>query len=321
LDALNCLERLAPFAFVLVALFQTVPVIHASHAGEPSAADVATARELFRKGVRHVQDNEWQQAIEAFERSMALRPSSLTRYSLAVAQERVGNLVESMENLRRFLREADHHSTRPYETPARDMLAQLEARIARVKVVIPGEPRGTQVRIDGREIPAAAVGVDRIVNPGRRRVEVTVPGYALFRREIELEEGGRWEVVVRTSQATQRSAWGLELVADSGEHEEPSHATPIVLVAAGGAVFAGGLVVGVIGYGKAKDASARGGSEAQSARELALAGDLAMGVGLVAAGVGTYLWWTAQPETTARSWVVTPWAWRSTGGLGVHARF
>ncbi|MCU0690530.1 MAG: PEGA domain-containing protein [Polyangiaceae bacterium] len=318
---MNYLERLAPFAFVLVALSQTVPAIPASHAGEPSAADVATARELFRKGVKHVHDSEWQQAIEAFERSMALRPSSLTRYSLAVAQERLGNLVESMENLRQFLRDADQESTRPYEMPARDMVAQLEARIARVKIVIPGEPRGAQVRIDGREIPAAAIGVDRIVNPGRHRVEVAIPGHALFRREIELEQGGRLEVVVRTSQAAQGSALGLEPVAESGEHKEPPDATPIVLVTAGGAAFAGGLVVGLIGYGKAKDASARGGSEAQSARELALVGDLAMGAGLVAAGAGTYLWWIDQPETTARSWVVTPWAWRSTGGLGVHARF
>ncbi len=313
----------------LVGAFILLGVATYSYAGEPpaepSAADIATARELFRDGARFAQEEKWEAALDAYERSMALRPSNLTRYSIAVIQERMGRLVEAMENLRAFLA-ADHDRlTRRYVSNARKMLGDVEARVARVKVVIPGTPRGAQVLIDGQRIPDAAIGVFRPTDPGKRSIEARVPGYPPFVQELTLEEGGEAEVKVRLGQLAHHDH---DPSADTGASVEPpagggDDTVEVVLIAGGAGVFAAGLGLGIYGYTEATDAETNNGADADQARTFALVGDIGMGVGLVAAGVGTYVLLTGsdQEPSEPTGWVLRPWAGKGSGGIAAAGTF
>ncbi len=295
------------------------------HAGDavPSAVDIATARDLFRDGARLASEEKWEAALDAYQRSMALRPSNLTRYSIAVVQERLGRLVEAMENLRQFVN-SDHDSTsRRYVPTARDMLRDMERRIGRIKVVIPGNPRGAEVRIDNASIPEAAIGVHRPTDPGHRKVEARVPGYAPFVKDVDLKEGESIEIVVRLSESEGR----VEEDSSNSSVSVPADATPrsgnstaMILTLGGAGVFATGLGLGIYGYVKAKGADSEDSSDADTARTMALVGDIGMGVGLVAAGVGTYLLLSGKPDDSARV-NVSPWAGPGAGGIAASGRF
>lgn len=252
---------------------------------EPSAADVATARELFREAALLAKEGKWQQALDRYQRSMELRPSSLTRYSIAVAQERLGLLVESMENLRAFVREADSPEAQNFVPAANELIRSVESRIGRIKIVVPGDPRGTVARIDGVVIPPAAIGVERPTNPGVHRIEVQVPGYSLFRQQITLAEAETETVVVQNLTRLSAAA-GSDTSADTGSSRKT---LGWVLVGSGAAVFGGGLTMGIVGWNKAKDSPTSDGDQADTAKAFALASDVMMGAGLVLAGTGTYL--------------------------------
>jgi PEGA domain len=291
---------------------------------EPSAADVATARDLFRDGVRLAAEEKWEAALDAYQRSMSLRPSNLTRYSIAIIQEKMGRLVEATENLRVFLAEDHDSSTRRYLPNARDMVHQLERRIARIKVIIPGKPRGAQLFIDGEPIPDAAVGVHRPVDPGEHRVEVRVPGHPTFVKMVKLEEAAELDVLVQLDRGEKPVAEQPQ-PETSGTGVEPvqDNTTALVLTIGGAGVFTTGLGLGIYGYAKAKGADTSEGSDADSARTMALIGDIGMGVGLVAAGVGTYMLLSDDQNepTPSAGLVVSPWAGHGSAGFAATGRF
>ena len=291
---------------------------------EPSAADIATARDLFRDGARLAAEEKWAAALDAYQRSMALRPSNLTRYSIAIVQERMGKLVEAMENLRVFLGEDHDNSTRRYLPNARDMVKQIEGRIARIKVVIPGKPRGAQLLIDGDPIPDAAIGVHRSVDPGEHRVEVRVPGHPTFVKMVKVDEAGEIDVVVELDGDDKPAAEQAQPeTPTTGPEPEKDNTTALVLTIGGAGVFATGLGLGVYGYSKAKGADTSEGSDADAARTMALIGDIGMGVGLVAAGIGTYML-LSDPKsepTPSAALIVSPWAGHGSAGFAATGRW
>ena len=291
------------------------------NASEPSAADVATARELFRDGARLAQNEQWQEALDAYERSMALRPSHLTRYGIAVCQERLGRLVEAMENLRIFLGSRHDRSTIDYVPTARDLLSNVEKRVGRIKVVVPGNPRGVSVKVDDKPLPEAAIGVFRLTDPGQRKLEAHLDDYAPFFENVDLKDGESIEIVVRFSlpgtEDPQKIRQGE--VHDDTNSSQASRTIGTALTIGGAGVFVTGLGLGIYGYSKAKNAENSDGSEASTARKTALVGDISMGLGLVALGVGTYFLLVKEsepPASTSKQWVISPAA---IPGLGLAA--
>ena len=298
-------------------LAQTPPADEA--ATEPSAADVATARELFKDAAALAQEGKWEEALDRYQRSMALRPSPLTRYSIAVAQSHTGRLLEASENIRTFFHEATP-DLQPYVQPAEDLLRSIEPRIARLTIRIPGDPRGARVLIDGQELPLAAVGVERLINPGKHRVEATVPGHAPFFEQLDLTNGASKTVLVTLSRdVTTAPAAGSAPPSDSSGRR--SSMTGKILVGAGGTVFVVGGVFGAIGWSEAKNSPTRDGDQADKAKRFALIGDIGMGAGLIAAGVGTYLLLSAPSEPRGTALMVSPWTTGHAGGVGMLGRF
>ena len=286
----------------------------------PSPADVATARDLFREAATLAQTDKWEAALDKYERSMALRPSPLTRYSIAVAQSHVGRLVEASENLRTFLQEADA-DLHTYRSPARNLLASVQPRFAKLEVRIPGDPRGAKVIIDGQGIPAAAVGISRPTNPGNHKVEVRVDGHAPFYAQVSLTDGEQRVILVQFDTLAPIAA---PPHANVPPRAMSSRTVGLVVLTAGGGVFAAGAGLGAAGYFKAKASPTSDGGDASTARTLALVGDISMGVGIVAAGIGTYLLIRAPSRAEpprASAVTISPWATYQSAGLGVAGSF
>ena len=57
------------------------------------ANDVALARQLFEQGIAFVDEEDWTQAADRFQRSLELRPSPIVAYNLGSALVELGRLV------------------------------------------------------------------------------------------------------------------------------------------------------------------------------------------------------------------------------------
>jgi hypothetical protein len=289
-----------------------------------SAADVDAARELFREGSRLALEGRWQEAQDRYARSLVLKRAAITLYSLGVAQRSTGQLAEALESFRAFLVEPATPTTAPYEPLARDAVAELERRVARIALSVdpPGAP-GLAITIDGAPVPAAALDVPRLVSPGLHTIVATARGYAPARASVTSTEGTAQEVKLAlapaSDEATPAGVPAAQPSLAAPARERPSRAAPIVLLSVGGAAVVAGVSVGLTGVAQASSAPTRNGPEAKAAKAKALAGDVVTGVGVAAAAAGLVVLLVRRPAADKpRAAVIAPWIGPSTAGLSVR---
>ena len=296
-------------AVVVLALALTVP---SRRATAQTAADVSAARDLFIQGSELVQQGKWDEARERYERSLRLKRAAITLYSLGLAQKNTGRLVEALENMRAFLAEPSAEATRPYEKPAQQAIAELEKRVARIELhVEPARLSGIAVTIDGQAVPAAALGVPRLVNPGPHEVAATAPGYSAARASETVAEGAQATVKLSLEKMAEPAALpkapGAARRSSAGDAAlRPSRALPFALIGGGAAGLGAGAIVGLFGVSQASDAPTRDGPEADAARTKMHVGDVLGGLGVVAAGVGVVLLLTRPSARAPASARATP---------------
>jgi hypothetical protein len=155
-------------------------------------ADRATARALALEGHAALQKKDYATAADRFNRADQLVHAPTLVVDLARALQGLGRFVEAHEKYELVLREGVTASspkswTRALEE-AKKELDTLKPRLAWVTVVLK-EPSEATVKIDGLEIPPAAVGVKRAADPGFPEVTVTAEGYEPFKQTVTVGSG------------------------------------------------------------------------------------------------------------------------------------
>jgi Tetratricopeptide repeat/PEGA domain len=279
-----------------------------AHAADEDPANKAAARELFREASRLGKSGDWQGARERYQRSLALHPAAITLYSLGVAQRETGALVAALESYRAYLRAEKSDATMRYEDTAKQAVRALESAVAHVAIqVLPMDD--ATVSLDGQELPSAALGVSRLMDPGTHVVIASAPGHEEVRRSLQIARGETTQIDLVLPRAEQAPS-------DSGTSQATSSfpTGPVVVMAVGGAVGLSGLVVGAVGLSQASGAVA-GSSAASAAKRKGLAADVMLGVGGVGVVAGL-VWWLALPDDDGDELAtVAPWFAGPVGGL------
>ncbi|MBI4952439.1 MAG: hypothetical protein HY908_10430 [Myxococcales bacterium] len=235
-------------------------------------ADIAAARELFQEGTAAAEAGRWQEAVDRFTRSLALKQAPLTVYSLGVAQKKTGRLAWALENFRAFLAEPATPTTEPYRPAATEAVAELDKRVAYVAISFaPPQLSGLVVTLDGEPVPLVALDRPRLVDPGDHVLEADATGYDAARATFKVLEGETADV---------------QLVLPPTTHLEPSPWLGASLFAVGGSAAVVGVALGLAGVSQASSAPTRDGPEATAARNKAVAGDVTAGIGVAVATTG-----------------------------------
>jgi hypothetical protein len=305
----------APAALLCAGLLGAPGLVHAQSTTE-------TARACFVAAARLGQEGRWKEARELFARSLQLRPSPVTLYSLGVAQRETGHLAEALGSFRAFVAEPATAASQPFLAPAQRAILELDGRVARVIIAIqPSRPAGLSLTIDGQPGPALMDG-PREVDPGGHDVMASAPGFRSAQARFSANPGAPDRLVLVLTLAPPGTSDGIPSPASSappppaiGTHR----ALPLVLLGAGGGLFTTGVAVGLAGVGRAGHAASATGAEAHTARAMALAGDVMAGLGLASAGVGLVLFLVAGRSTPPAPSGVT--LWTGAGLAGLETRF
>jgi hypothetical protein len=185
-------------ALVLCALLSAVASPRSAQ-GNDGAADKATARTLATEGIDLFNEGRFAEALDRLERAQALFDAPIHLLYIARAQTRLGDLVEATETYRRLIRvelTAETPAAVREAVEAGDTeLDSVDARVAKLRIdVVPSDESGLVLVIDGETVSSAVVGVERPLNPGRHRIEATVPDGRRAETSIELGEGSRASV-------------------------------------------------------------------------------------------------------------------------------
>jgi hypothetical protein len=167
-------------------------LIPASALADVSDADRATARTLGQDGHEALDHKDYATAADRFTRADAIVHAPTFQLGLAQAQVGLGKWVSALETYNRILREGVPDKAPPAFVKAleqaRKEIDDLSPRIPYVTIQVKGSS-APAVTIDGADVPAAALGVKRPVDPGKHLIRATAPGLPPGEVTLTLVEG------------------------------------------------------------------------------------------------------------------------------------
>ena len=274
----------------------------ASPVAAQSPADVALARQLFNEGLELSKAGKWEGAREKLARSLALKRAPITLYTLGVAEMKGGHLVAALEHLHAFVALPREPGTERFEEPAKKAIADMEARVGRVTIVVtPADAADLEVTVDDVTVPRAALDHARIVDPGDHLIAAKAPGYRPAQKRVSVAPSAKLDVALtlqplppeaapeKETPAPVRDPEPRTVILPRDESESPSFLGPALMMGLGGAIAGAGIAVGLVAVQRSEDAPASEGPEADEARAMALGGDIGAGVGGLVAGAG-FIW-------------------------------
>ncbi len=317
----------------LVAL--AIALAGAPASAQPSAADLETARTLFKEGKEKRAAGDLRGALETLKAAHALGQTPITALELARTHVLLGQLVEARElalGVARMPVQSDETArSAAARADAAKLAEELRPRIPTLVVRLVGDASGATVAIDGVALPAAARDQPRKVNPGEHTVSAVRAGDPEVTRKVAVGEAETREVALELLApappriaVAPRPAPAPVAPAPAPAPRRTSALVPIGLSATAVGVLVG-AVTGISALSTASDLRATcPGYQCGPSEHDALARGRTMGniatvsfgvaaVGLVVATVGFYT--PREPKAAS----VTPYV--GLGGAGIHGAF
>ncbi|MBI5517832.1 MAG: tetratricopeptide repeat protein [Deltaproteobacteria bacterium] len=201
---------------LLLALVLAVPAAQAQPratptpaVAAPTEAEMAIAREQFRRGVTAVRAERWEEARDAFGRAYAISQQPLALFNLAGAQVRSGRLTEAAESYRRYLDMPLDGPAAAQRDNAANALAEVERTLAHLQVQAQNLDPADLLRLDERVLDHALAAQGVPADPGHHAVTVRRGTTDLARVEVQLATGSREVVRLQLPTRTPEVAVGV----------------------------------------------------------------------------------------------------------------
>ncbi|MBN1774274.1 MAG: PEGA domain-containing protein [Deltaproteobacteria bacterium] len=255
--------RGAAWSCVLLAAVFGPPTVATAQepAGEPAAGTpdeeevarseaMAEARELFERGTRLMQNENWEMALVELERSYERYPTRSALFNLAMCHKALHRYREALGRFDEWQEKFAAAATE--DERARVAAAQEELREYVGFLLVETEPVGATVVIDREERLRTPLERPIVLDIGRHQLDVSLEGHVTSSRDVVIVplETVRLAVALDPEEAATGAADGGH---DSGEgpggSEEPSDAGVDALWfwTTAGAAAAAGIGAGVAG--------------------------------------------------------------------------
>jgi hypothetical protein len=230
----------------------------AQAAPTPSAADLESARELYKEAKALRDQGDLRGALEKFKAAHAYGQTPVTGLELGKAYLAVGNLVDARETLlsvgRMKVAPDETDKSAQARTEAAELAEQIRPKIPTLNVTVTGvaQDAPVEITVDGVAVPVVALAATRKTNPGPHSYVVKL-GTREEKRDIQLKEGETKDetVALDGATATVTAPAGHDTVAPptTGGRQ----ISPITWVGVGVAVVGvgAGTVAGILAVGKA----------------------------------------------------------------------
>ncbi|MBN1609126.1 MAG: hypothetical protein JW940_21030 [Polyangiaceae bacterium] len=192
-----CADRAWLFAFAAV-LLSTLAAgtawaagakAHASAANEPSAAELAIARELFREAGELRDAGHCDMALVKLRQALAIKETPGLRFHVAYCEEDLGQLVEALNDYDRAAELIETGIAAPDVQgllgPARDAVRK---RIPTVHVQLPSASPVERAELDGEVVSSVVLRDPIPLDPGHHTLLVVATGYEPFETDFALSE-------------------------------------------------------------------------------------------------------------------------------------
>jgi hypothetical protein len=304
-------------------------MICASLAGRAARAeepDKVAAEALFQAGRALMDQRRYPEACAKFVESQRLDPGLGTLFNLARCHAMEGKTATAWAEFREMEGLAKSSGQQKRAENAAAHAAELEPKLARLRIVAPSLPAGATLQRDSTPVGEALRDMPTPVDPGPHKVTAAAPGYDTWTSTVTVPPGPG-EVLVTVPALTRASSPDPGAGAPIGS---PARIAGFVLIGAGAAGVVAGAVLGGLTLADAHRASTdpalcpdmvctpAGRRVIDGAQAKALGSSIALPIGLLAAAAGAVLVGTAKPPAAP---AVTASAGPHGGGVTLTVRF
>lgn len=283
--------------------------------------DIAKADKLFAEGLA-LRDSNVEQSCAKFAESLSYNPQAIgTLLNVALCDEKLGRIASAVAKFSEARDRAKEQQLDDHLKAAEEHIAALTPELPYLTITFTTPPiADTKILIDDQVVPLAKV--ERFaVDPGERVIVVSAPGRLPFQTKIVIakREEKQVEVPALAKSVTVRSS---------------RRTIGIITTASGAAAIATGVVIGLVAKGRYDDALGtcdqsvdpprcppESQTKTENARTLGNVGTVVGAVGVVAAGVGLYLWLGAPKSSEQRQVSIVPHVNGDGAGLAAIGRF
>ena len=243
--------RLRILALVLMLL--TSESALAQNAAPPSAAAQAAAKEAFKRGEAAYSAGNYDLAVREWTQAYSSDPRPRIQFNLSQAYERMGQLPDAIDSLKRFLDAADPED--PTYSDANARYVALQQRLAGTGVVVQGGAEGGSILVDDQDWGRTPRPDKLTVSPGNHVIVVRWPGGKEFRTNVFVPAGQVVNIAVSDDGTGAAAAAPVAptpvAVAQAATQNEPPPAhhdkKKIILYSTGAGAAAAGI--GLLVYG------------------------------------------------------------------------
>jgi hypothetical protein len=277
----------------------------------PAGAQAPTeADTLFTQGRELLEKGQYGEACPKLARSEQLAPAIGTLLNLGYCYEQIGRYRSSMDAYAEAEVLAKSATDAKRAAFAKDRLAAVEAKVTKVVVrVAPGEPPGLEVRRNGTAVPKTDWGQAIPVDPDEIEITASAPGHMPW-KGVVLARGDAALVTVFVPLLAERGAGATAAHADSGRIDAPGPRRLAALGLGAGAALSIGAGFALALSAKSRYDDSKSGCDATGCDPAALdvqhravtQGNIAtalLGLGVLLAGAGAYLWFFASDTAAA----------------------
>jgi hypothetical protein len=217
----------------------------------------ATARVIAQEGLDFYDKGRYGEALDRLERANKLVEAPTLTLMIARCLQKLGRLVEASERYLEVTRtKLDMRASDLFKKAVIDATKEREAlmpMIPTVTVVVEGAgPGDVAVTLDGKLVPPALIGVKRLINPGKHRIEAR-QGELSDLEEISLATGES-KTVTLALKPPPKAPVKVEARGSGGTQR----ILGFIGIGVGGAGVVTGIVTGGLAASKGSDLEAKG---------------------------------------------------------------
>jgi len=168
-----------------------------STAAAQTEAELEAARARFGEGVELSQQEQWDEAAQAFRDVLEVRQTAQVRYNLAFALSHTDAISEAARALDAVL--ADPEASESLRADATTLLQDLDPRLGRLSVRVGGDAAGFEVLVDGEPWSLDHLGEAVRVAAGPHTVVLVHAGEERQREEVAVAAGGTEVVLLQAA--------------------------------------------------------------------------------------------------------------------------
>ncbi|MBK7540088.1 MAG: hypothetical protein IPI49_32980 [Myxococcales bacterium] len=231
---------------IAIAPFCLAPVVGLA---QPLPEGTAEANALFDEGKRLLVEGDVENACPKFEASLALIDRLGVRLNLADCHEKAGRTATAWAEFRESEARAANQPDRA--AYARQRAEALLPRLVTLKDSLSAASRSREmnVRCDGAEIPAEALGSPRPIDPGSYTIEASAPGFRAWSMRVDATQPGSVVAVevppLEATRALGHVDKGRATRAAKGGAWHERRRLELIVGASGVAAFAVGVGLGI----------------------------------------------------------------------------